>query len=87
MKENHNCNKCGKETSWEDSVWCNTCGVTYCKECTVVGLPTSFDLPVDVTDNEEGDVGIIADLCANCYADYCDEYSETKYTLEDIDKI
>ena len=60
----HNCNKCGIETIWEDTVWCNSCGVTLCKECATNN--GAVDCLSDVTD-EEGDVGMIAEECANCY--------------------
>lgn len=66
-KENFNCRKCNKETKWEDTVWCNSCGVNYCKECATGELRVDTDIILFDVSDEDGDVGIIAEECANCY--------------------
>jgi len=90
------CDKCGNEFLENETVWCNTCGLTYCKECSVVGLPTNYPLPKnildDVFDEDEwkGDLGFVMDECVNCYLDWLDEdvpVSNAKYTKEDLDGI
>ena len=84
------CTKCGKEYLENEHVWCNDCGCSYCKECSVIGLPKNFDLPEyfieQDLENWTGDRGYITEICANCYKEYTDEedWSKDKYTLSDV---
>lgn len=92
--EKMNCSKCNKEMFEDEQVWCSTCGVSYCKECAVVGLPKNYDLPVYFYEQDcedwEGDRGFITDECVNCYLDWRDEEEELcdeKYTSEDANNL
>ena len=91
--EKVNCDKCNKEIFQDKSVWCNTCGVGYCQECAVIGLPKNFELPVYPIEQDyegwDGDRGFVVDECANCYLKWCDpsEFSDEKYTEEDIPEL
>lgn len=90
------CSKCNSLHLEDEAVWCNTCGISYCKECAVIGLPNNYPLPSnildDVADVDEwtGDLGFVMDECANCYNECIDEdepISNIKYTKDDICKI
>lgn len=88
--EYNSCSKCNTEYLWEEGVWCNTCGCSYCKECAIVGLPKNYELPVYFMEQDledwTGDRGFVTDDCVNCYKDWIDEneeISEEKYTKED----